>query len=230
MTSEYLHQYFEKNPMFDYTPIVSGYIKSIEQLLHAVCTSYRNSNNTQLDMSRFTLGSYIKYLEENTTIFRIDLQSELETIIDCLNRYRVESRNHLFHKDYFNDWDRAEMIRENTVALYIILLGAVDYHLLQRDSRTLGVFDDKYDHLFQILDTDDAHYYTVIVNGKEYTGLHKVSRSEGVLYDKYGIIKNTIQFTKFDYDHNVNVEISRRKMPTEIWITDAFGKREKRIW
>lgn len=68
MTSEYLHQYFEKNPMFDYTPIVSGYIKSIEQLLHAICTSYRNSNNTQLDMSRFTLGSYIKYLEENTTI------------------------------------------------------------------------------------------------------------------------------------------------------------------
>lgn len=112
--------------MFDYTPIVSGYIKSIEQLLHAICTSYRNSNNTQLDMSRFTLGSYIKYLKENTTIFRIDLQSELETIIDCLNRYRVESR----------------------------------------------------DHLFQILDIDDVHYYIVIVNGKEYTGLHKVPGSE----------------------------------------------------
>ena len=31
LTSEYLYRYFKGNPMFDYTPIVSGYLKSMHR-------------------------------------------------------------------------------------------------------------------------------------------------------------------------------------------------------
>ena len=56
LTSEYLYRYFKGNPMFDYTPIVSGYLKSIEQLLFVILSSYYRSNGIYKEK---------EFLEEN---------------------------------------------------------------------------------------------------------------------------------------------------------------------
>ena len=64
LTSEYLRRFFKDNPMFDYTPIVSGYLKSIEQLLHTICESYYKGKGIVVDFSEYTLGTYITDLRK----------------------------------------------------------------------------------------------------------------------------------------------------------------------
>lgn len=228
-TSEYLYKYFKNNPMFDYTPIVSSYLKSIEQLLNFICCNYASLSSDTTDMSTFTLGKYIKYMNEaaNETIFRPEIRPVKSIIYRCLTSYRIECRNNLFHKDYFNSWDRVEMIRENSLFLYTVILGSIDANLIKYDEGTLNL---KYDHLFRILDKKRDRFILCIINGTEFNEMHIEPRNEGITYNESGLINNKIVLKRFDYDHYDIIELSRDNMPSEIWITASFGKKEKRIW
>ena len=228
-TSEYLYKYFKNNPMFDYTPIVSSYIKSIEQLLNFICSNYVSMNNDTTDMSGFTLGKYIKYMNEavNDNIFRSELRPVKGIIYRCLTSYRIECRNNLFHKDYFNDWNRVEIIRENTYFLYVAILGGIDTSLVRYDEGRLNL---KYDRLFRILDKQRNNYFLCVINGIEYSGMNIGPRNEGIIYNENGLINNAIVLKRFNYDHYDNVKLSRDNMPSEIWITDSFGTKKERIW
>ena len=147
--------------MFDYTPIVSGYLKSIEQLLHALCKSYIDKHNIQRDLSDYTFGKYVTDFKRDR-IFRRELVPAKSIIIACLNSYRAESRNNLFHKDYFNSWDRVEQIRANTIFLYVALLGAVDPALIESDPGVLSILNIEYDQMFSIIYESADHYYSLI--------------------------------------------------------------------
>ena len=230
LTSEYLYRYFKDNPMFDYTPIVSGYIKSIEQLLHAICVNYRNANHIQLNMRDYTMGSYTIFLDNHEQILREALRPMKETIVKCLESYRIESRNHLFHKDYFDSWDRVEHIRENTIFLFVTLLGSVDEALLTYNPEILGYLNDDYDRMFRLLDKRKERCFTLILDGKEYTDIDKQQRDKGLTFDENGQIQNKVRFKQFVYDHYEQIEISRRNMPSEIWISEAFNNKSKKIW
>lgn len=230
LTSEYLLLHFKNNPMFDYTPIVSGYLKSVEQLLDTICVSFRNANNLYLNMKPFTLGNYKQFIDDHETILRSELLPAKDIIIACLESYRIESRNNLFHKDYFNNWTRVEQIRNNTIFLYVALLGSVDSKLLSGNPKVLGIINMDYDNMFSILDKQTEYYYTFILNGIEYTEMEKVHRETGLLYNGNGLICNKINFKKFSYDHYVNIELSRDCMPSEIWTSDVYGKKKKKIW
>lgn len=216
--------------MFDYTPIVSGYIKSIEQLLHEICVSYRNSKKLYCPMSSFTLGSYTNFINENELILRTELQPDKKIIIDCLDSYRIESRNHLFHKDFFNNWDRVEIIRENTIFLYVALLGAVEPSLIANGFLNLRILDDNYDQLFKIISNEKTNYYSITLKGKEYHGLQKVISNKGLLFNKNGQIKNTIKFKIINDNRYEIIELSRRNMPSEVWIENIIGNKIKKIW
>lgn len=72
LTSEYLYKYFKKNPMFDYTPIVSGYLKSIEQLLYSMCLNYRNANKIRYNLN--TLNDYTEFIDNNSDMLRSNVQ------------------------------------------------------------------------------------------------------------------------------------------------------------
>lgn len=53
------------------TPIVSGYLKSIELLLDIICESFRNYHKIRCEeMKTFTLGNYIHFVDEHDNIFR----------------------------------------------------------------------------------------------------------------------------------------------------------------
>lgn len=228
-TSEYLYKYFKNNPMFDYTPIVSSYLKSIEQLLNYICSNYATLSSDTTDMSGFTLGKYITYMNQavNDTIFRSEIRPVKGIIYRCLNSYRIECRNNLFHKDYFNNWNRVEMIRTNTFFLYVAILGSVDPTLIKYKD---GILNLKYDELFKILDKQRDYRFLIVINGVEYSGMNIEPRKEGVKYCENGLIINTIVLKRFDYDHYDRIELSRDNMPTEIWIIDSFGNKKKRIW
>ena len=229
MTSEYLFRYFENNPMFDYTPIVSGYLKSIEQLLHAILSNYYKINNIENDLSDYTLGKYITDIQRER-VFRREAASAKRIIVGCLNSYRAESRNNLFHKDYFNSWEKVEQIRTNTIFLYVALLGAVDEAIVNSDPAFLGILSIEYDQMFGTLDKYNNDLFSFVLDGKEYSEMRKEPRSKGLIFNENGLITNSITFKRFDYDHYEVVEFSRNNMPTEVWLADVFDKRKKKLW
>ena len=228
-TSEYLYKYFTNNPLFDYTPIVSSYLKSIEQLLDFICNNYAMLNGDITDMSKFTLGNYNKYMNKksNDTIFRPELRQAKGIIFHCLDKYRIECRNNLFHKDYFNNWNKVEMIRSNTFFLYVVILGSVDPALINYKE---GILDLKYDRLFRLLDKKRDQHFLCIINGKEFSEMSIEPRREGITYNDNGLISNSIVLKKFNYDHYDRIEITIDNMPSEIWITDSIGTKKERIW
>ena len=192
LTSEYLFEHFKNNPMFDYTPIVSGYIKSIEQLLFAICKSYLSSIKRKENMGSWTMGSYQCFIDNSEEILRPELRLDKSIILDCLESYRIESRNHLFHRDYFSDWKRVEQIRNNTIFLYVVLLSMIDDTLISNTPDLLGILDEKYDRLFSIIDKDRSSLYVLEIEGKTYYNMEKEPRYDGIKYTWNGLIRNTI--------------------------------------
>jgi len=229
LTSEYLYRHFKDNPMFDYTPIVSGYLKSIEQLLHAICESYYKWKNIPKDFLEYTLGKYISDIKKER-VFKRELLPVKNTIISCLNSYRAESRNNLFHKDYFNSWDQVEQIRTNTIFLYVALLGSVEPYIITGDPTVLGILNIEYDQMFSAIDKQKNGFFSLVIGDKEYSEMRKEPRDRGLMFDKSGLITNTILFKKYDYDHEESVEVSRSNMPTSIWIVDSSGKKISQLW
>lgn len=229
MTSEYMYQYFHSNPLFDFTPIVSGYIKSIEQILDFISTSCRNNKNQKINMHSFTMGNYTEYIKSEPECFEAYIRPYSKYIIACLNSYRVECRNNLFHKDYFDLWDRVEMIRNNTIFLYVILLGAMNKTLMNKNYSALGIIDESYDYVFEEIDKLSDSIFNIRFKDKEFTDLRKKPRTQRLLFSKYGLIKNSITFYYLDNDYEKEVVISRNHMPDEICIVDIYGNKKRKI-
>lgn len=231
MTSEYLYRYFKDNPLFDYTPVVSGYLKSVEQLLNAICSSFCNAQQIKAKIRSYTLGKCIFFLGKHDEILRQEIRPAKGLIVDCLKSFGAESRNHLFHKDYFNDWDRVDTIRKNTMFLYAVLLGAADPAFLNKDYEALGILDMNYDRLFGILENQDpGATYCFSLNGKEYSNMQKVARHEGINYNEYNLICNSLTFRSHGYGDDLVVTVSPENMPSEIWTTNFQGKKLRKLW
>lgn len=231
LTSEYLFQYFSRNLLFDYTPIVSGYIKSIEQLLNTICINYRNSIHEYLNMGSFTMRDYIQYLNSHEDILREPIRTSKSKIIDCLNSYRAESRNHLFHRDYCNDWERVKVIRRNTLFLYAILLGGIDDALVQNNPHVLDLIDRSYDNLYNSLINSKSSYFCVELQGEQYRDLEIDNLHSGLRFNQYGQIQNPIIMKRLVYDQYKGLELSPQNMPSAVWTMDSFhGKKLNKIF
>lgn len=152
LTSEYLYKQYDCDDCFDYTAIVSGYLKSVEQLLFSVALfSIGNGNKIKYARGRNIHGKYpTQEMEKGTKVveFTTDnlpcidttmgalwhyfekYQDSLFTvdkqymslIIDCLDCYSAECRNNSFHKHNIDKWSRVEFIRSNTLFLYVVIL------------------------------------------------------------------------------------------------------------
>ena len=168
-------------------------------------------------------------MKNHDKIFRDELRPEKDIIVACLDSFRVESRNHLFHKDYINTWKRVEQIRKNTIFLYVALLGAVDITLITDNHVLKGILNVEYDRMFHILDSQTGRNFAFVLKGNEYSKMEKETRHQGLKFDKNGLITNTLKFKKSDFDH-CEVEISRTNMPSEIWVTGSFEKKTTKIW
>lgn len=230
LTSEYLYRYFEKNLMFDYTPIVSGYIKSIEQLLHLICESYNKANGRKDNLNGYTLGSYTKYIDQHEMILRQEVRDAKDIIVSCLDSYRIESRNHLFHRDYFNKWNRVNNIRNNTIFLYVVLLGAINSELIENDKRILDLLDNKYDKVFEIL-SGLCGVYGIEFKDCAYDEVEIQRRDKGKTYDTNGqIITPIICVIRDTYNETTTeIEISRNNIPIAVWSSNNNGDKHM-IW
>ena len=152
LTSEYLYAQYDCDECFDYTAIVSGYLKSVEQLLYAISlfsidkgnkikySRGRDVNGNKPKTERIdnvkmvdfnsdnlpcidtTMGALWHYIEKNQDSLLTVDKQYMNLLIQCLDCYSTECRNSSFHKHNIDKWSRVEYIRSNTFVLYILIL------------------------------------------------------------------------------------------------------------
>lgn len=169
ITSEYLFKVFKNNNRIDYTSIVSGYLKSVEQLTKTVLLALNNKNNIidthKVNIDNMMLKEMNNQFKKNYKLLRTYTKKDTDSLIDCLEAYRDECRNGYFHKDTISDFKYVEKIRKNTFIVYLFLLSCL-YSNFALYKRQLGVIDDKLERLY-FLNYKYA-YYDLKINGINY--------------------------------------------------------------
>ena len=263
ITSEYLYKQYDCDDCFDYTAIVSGYLKSVEQLLyHIACFSkdkvYKIKNNGHKNKQGVrpasvkigkvhkidfvtendgcfdtTIGSLINFLEDNKADLLLCEDTYKETIINCLNCYRIECRNGSFHLDNNYNWSRVEIIRWDTFLIYILLLTCCK--LADTDWKTKQDFqlieDDCLERLYDIIASGKEGLFEFVFMGDDYLlepmkVKHVTAESSYPSYDTVGRIKSVFLTFETVADHQ-KVIITRRNVPEEMYFIDASGYKSK---
>lgn len=165
MSSEYLFLQHDCADCIDYTSIVSGYLKSVEQLLFSLalffidngmkmkCGGGRNQHGNKpryewinnckmvdfttdnLPCIDATMGSLWHFFEDNASTL-LEIDQEKQCIlINCLKLYSQECRNDAFHKHNIDRWSRVELIRHNTIFLLIMLLSLFRFPIAIDDAK-----------------------------------------------------------------------------------------------
>lgn len=165
MSSEHLFSQHDCADCIDYTSIVSGYLKSVEQLLFSLALFYidgdlkmkyssgRNrygdkpwyewvSNCKMIDFTTenlpcldATMGSLWHFFEGNASTLLEIGQEKQRILVDCLKLYSQECRNDAFHKHNIDRWSRVELIRHNTLYLLIVLLSLFRFPVTIGDAK-----------------------------------------------------------------------------------------------
>lgn len=108
LTSEYLYSQYNENDLFDYTAIVSGYLKSIEQLLSIIVFNFANdpkgtvyrikSNGKKDNDGHYPVGS-----KKEGMIYKIDLSESnaeyVDTTIGSLIHFVKDYKQHIMTVD-----------------------------------------------------------------------------------------------------------------------------------
>lgn len=144
ITSEWLFDNLNISGGLEKTYIVTGYIKSIEQLMTYLVRKTADDNSTigiigaggikniEVQSEEFfkaTLGNLLFYMKSvsNRHIFKNQVSSAaIKKSIDIINEWIKVERNGYFHKHNIEDIDRVEEIREKTLILYFLLLASID--------------------------------------------------------------------------------------------------------
>ena len=142
-TAEWLFINYPGSEKLDNTYVVSGYLKSIEQLLWAIIFIIgrgkkighgRNRTDIYNDENIFTtLGDFSSFLEEyrssnNLCASNIDSRHTrivLDYLKSQIEDFREKHRNGYFHKDNLSA-DRVQDIRKKTLLLYFLILGTLN--------------------------------------------------------------------------------------------------------
>lgn len=237
ITAEYLYETIDSQLGIDYSPIVLGYVKSVEQLMYVIYDSffrgedrkeywdkcnhlesfdigkaqyreieYRNTRENTMEIQWQELYSHKKnepgimnmgkltlFLRSNSEVWELSDES-MNYIVDCLDDYRIYSRNGYLHKDMIkhSDFNQIKRIRNNTIICLYYLLGA--FKLLNDDisvKKQLMIIDSSFEKIYKeiYLDGRDSFFYIKIKD--VYEGYVAVVQDDLVLeYDEWGLIKN----------------------------------------
>ena len=141
---------YNGNDLFDYTPIISGYVKSIEQLMYQIIViSVYDGDSSKFGDQFTTMDTLCKYFRKNPCIFRIADTTFRNTLKDCLYCYKKECRNNHFHKHNIYNWNQVKDIRSNTLILYIMLFGGCNLGKDDEEIRkNFRIVDDKLERIY----------------------------------------------------------------------------------
>ena len=140
ISSEWHYSIGKAANTLDKTPIVAGYLKSVEQLLFKILCQYRDTGKTikMINANEFisfstenefiidkSLGSLIGFVKHyHKEIFEVSSFVSWK-IINELTDWRINYRNDHFHQDNVYSLDIVEAIRNKALYLYFLLLGGM---------------------------------------------------------------------------------------------------------
>lgn len=142
LTSEWLYRNHMKNDLLDKTYVITGYLKSIEQLLFAIIhkmdtvhtigiSASDGIKNVAVDSPDFykaTLGNMVYFLRNinNRNAFFPGLSKmSISGISLIINKWVQSERNGFFHKDNMSSLEKVTEIRNSTFLLYYLILGSL---------------------------------------------------------------------------------------------------------
>lgn len=142
VSSEWFYKVDLETDALEKTGVVSGYLKSIEQLLRHLTDLIKDegwsiSLPTREGFKRFPLSSDCDEVDRrnlgalqfffgeraNEKLFCVNNHTR-RLLISKLGRWREENRNGLFHFDNLHDQDKVREIRRQTRFLYFLILGS----------------------------------------------------------------------------------------------------------
>ena len=142
LTSEWLYKNTMKNDLLEKTYVITGYLKSVEQLLYTTISRLETNHKISIldrngikevsldspDFLKATLGNMVHFLKnfENRDIYHSGISRMSITGISLIIGKWVQSeRNGYFHKHNMNDIEKVQEIRNNTLLLYYLILGSL---------------------------------------------------------------------------------------------------------
>lgn len=226
ISSEYLFNTVGEKELFDYTSVICGYTKSIEQLIYKLLQinllTLPSSNNLRIKSKN---NSLIPFKKENEESFNTMLSSMINFlghnkngwnvscdtyIISCLSDYKSSCRNEHFHKDNIYDYATVKRIRNNTILIFYYLLGG--YKLtddVEKNLELLGIESDSFDRLYKKINNIPRGQKRFIfqINSHEQKVIRLYNQIPPV-YDENGSLKNSMvyfypveTFTNKDYNY-----------------------------
>ena len=141
LTSEWLFGQLSAISGADYTYIVAGYLKSIEQLLWDILLLRQQGKHIEkynsiigdkrINDNDTTLGAIVRFLREGSVdVLRQDFDNNdadrvKNYVIFYLSQWVKKTRNSYFHKHTL-DVEDVQFIREQTYFIYLLILGSLD--------------------------------------------------------------------------------------------------------
>ena len=137
ISSEWNYQMYELTENLDLTSIVSGYLKSVEQLIWTII-KFQTKKTFQIktktggglieytanneDVVDTTLGALEEVLIHNSWMFDVNYHARTH-MTAAIKEWRKKHRNGYFHKDNLQTIDKVKEIRNQTLQLYFLILG-----------------------------------------------------------------------------------------------------------
>ena len=254
LTSEYLYQQFNNNDRFDYTAVVSGYLKSVEQLMFKIVLQYIDqrdfngrlyrvgslSNKVTLTKAHVdankisaTMGNLIYFFKNDYPETIKNIKAEFKTtFLNCLEVYLDECRNQSFHKHNNYDWEKVEKIRNNTLIMYILLLAACSSENNATNTKHFAIIeDDRLERIYYWLRKKEMYTFKVKMPGEEeYLYVTRAAEEQFPSFDEYGLLRDfTISIrctgkSKLPMNTERHLEISRECIPDELFYLTVFSE------
>ena len=249
-TSEYLYRQHDSDDKIDYTSIISGYLKSVEQLLFAIVmqsidkgcyikkkggaknskTDFTTDNLKNCDIS---LGPLIYFLEQNKGVLNVQSKYK-EWLLNCLKTYVNECRNECFHKHNINKWCVVEFVRQNTFLMHALLLGCcrLGEKEYETDKLLRIVRDDRMERVLNwIINIPQELFYIQFWEDEKPVQVKFGRKNEFPEFDSYGFIKDYMFLLDCPelIDPVVHKPhftfIKRDRLPDKMWYINSDGKR-----
>ena len=137
VTSEWFFTMYQLTENLDLTGVVSGYLKSIEQLIFAIIDLPRDEaitikskdrdvvkfNEDNMDVIDTTLWSLEQVLKHNSRMLDVTGYAKRH-LVDTVDVWREKQRNGYFHQHNLHSTEKVDEIREKALYLYFLILGS----------------------------------------------------------------------------------------------------------
>lgn len=150
ITSEWNFNMYQLSENLDLTSVVSGYLKSIEQLIWAIIelkkektfsiksklgglVEFSMENEDVIDGTLWSLEQVIKH---NSWMVEVNYHAR-NYMIQAIDDWREKHRNGYFHRHNLQSEAKVKEIRNQTIQLYFLILGGCE--IKEEDFEKLGI-------------------------------------------------------------------------------------------